>query len=60
MKIETSPDFGVRLTFDTEEDQYGLLAMAQITRQCKGSSEDYSSHNGDAKRIARKILKELE
>ena len=61
MKIELSPDFGVRITLNTEEDQYGILAMSQITLQCKnGSSEDYSSHDGDARRMARQLLKNLE
>lgn len=55
---EMSKEFGYRFTFDTEEDQYGLLAICEIVRQCKtGSSENYSSHNEDARRIVNQILK---
>jgi hypothetical protein len=61
MKTEATPEIGYRFTFDTEEDQFGLLALCQIVLQCKkGSSEDYSSYDSDARRIARAIIRRME
>jgi hypothetical protein len=60
MKIEANGEVGIRITFEGEEEQYGLLAICQIVRQCKkGSSEDYSSYDKDARIMARDILDEL-
>lgn len=61
MIIDLSSKRGVVITLDTEEDQGGMLALAQIALQCKnGSSEDYPSYDDDARRIAELILEAME